>query len=447
MLSDLRYALRMMTKSSGVTLLAVLAMALGIGANTAIFSVVNAVLLRRLPYRDPDRLCMVWMDNRRLGLKEDLTSYPNYQDWRQNQAFEVDPGFRTDRLLTLQVAFSGATYPQGPQAAAAFDQLIGRLRAMPGVEGAAAISDIFLSTTPNSGNFTVEGAAVIPLEQQIEATDDVVTPEYFQVMGVPLQEGRWFNRQDGAQALKVAIVNETMARRFWPAGNPVGKRFKFGQPDSTAPWLTVVGVAGDMRRQGLHIGARAETFQPLAQRPRRALNLVVRAKADPFALAANARAAIREMDRSAPIAGVTTIERLIGESTAQRRFQMLLLGLFAALALAIAAIGVYGLNYYHVTQRTQEIGVRMALGAQRRDVIRLILGQGLRLVSAGVALGLVAALALGRLIESLLFGTRPVDLGTFAAVLVVIGVLGLVASYLPARRATKVDPMVALRYE
>jgi putative ABC transport system permease protein len=318
---------------------------------------------------------------------------------------------------------------------------------MPPVEGAGAISDIFLSATPNSGNFTVEGAPVIPLEQQIEATVDAVTPEYFQVLGGALKEGRWFTAQDGPESLRVAIINETMARRFWPEGSPVGRRFKFGKPDSKSPWLTVVGVAGDMRRRGLHVGARAETFLPLAQRPRRGMNVVVRTEGDPLAVAASVRAAVRELDPNAPISGLTTVERLLGESTAQRRFQMLLLALFSALALTLAAIGVYGLNYYYVTQRTQEIGVRMALGAQQQDLIRLVVGQGARLVGAGVVVGLGAALALGRVIESLLFATAPQDLGTFAAVVAVIGAFGLLASYLPARRATRVDPMVVLRYE
>jgi putative ABC transport system permease protein len=202
-----------------------------------------------------------------------------------------------------------------------------------------------------------------------------------------------------------------------------------------------------MRRQGLQKAARSETFQPLAQRPRRGLNLVLRTSGDPLALAAAVRGAIRDMDPYAPLSGVTTMERLIGESVSQRRFQMLLLALFATLALALAAIGVYGLNYYYVTQRTQEIGVRMALGAERADVIRLVVGQGLRLVAGGLALGLVASLALTRVMESLLFGVRGTDLVTFTGVVVAMGLCGLLASYLPARRAAKVDPMEALRYE
>ena len=359
----------------------------------------------------------------------------------------VDPGFRTERLLTLQLGVSRTKFPEGPQVAAFYEQFLERVRGLPGVQSAAAISDIFLSKTPNSGGFTVEGAPVVPLEQQIEATIDVTTPEYFATMGVPLKDGRFFTPQDGREAPPLVIINETMARRFWPEGSPVGKRFKFGGPESKAPWVTVVGVVGDMRRQGLEIGARSETFFAMAQRPRRGMNLVVRTAGDPLALAAAVRGVIREMDSDAPVSGVTTIGRLIGESMAQRRFQMLLLGLFAGLALALAAIGIYGLNYHFVTQRTQEIGVRMALGAERADVIRLVVVQSLRLLAGGLMLGLVAALALTRVMESLLFGVRATDLVTFTGVVVAMGLFGLLASYLPARRAARVDPMEALRYE
>jgi len=359
----------------------------------------------------------------------------------------VDPGFRTDRVLTMQVSVSQTRFPESSQVAALFDQLLDRVRVLPGVESAGVISTIFLSKTPNSAGFTIEGAPVVPLEQRIEATIDAVTPDFFRTLGVPLEDGRLFTAQDGAQSLPVVIINRTMARRFWPEGSAVGKRFKFGRPQSTAPWLTVAGVVGDMRRQGLQTGARSETFFALPQRPRRGMHLVVRTAGDPLGLAAAVRAEIRALDRDAPVSGVTTLERQIGQSVAQRRFEMMLLGLFAALALALAATGIYGLNYYYVVQRTQEIGVRMALGAGRGDVLRLVVGQGARPVAAGASVGLLAALGLTRLMESLLFGVRATDPVAFAAAAVAIALLGLAASWLPARRATKVDPAVALRYE
>ncbi len=362
----------------------------------------------------------------------------------------VDPGFQPQRVLTMRLISPRSKYPQGPQVAALFQQLLQRIGAMPGVQSAAAVSDIFLSKTPNSGDFTIEGRPPKPLTEQIEATIDVISPNYFAAMGVPLRHGRWFTDQDGRDTPRVVIINETMARWFWPDEDPIGKRFTFGGPQSQR-WMTIVGVAGDMRRQGLDRPARAETFVPHAQNPRGLMTLVVRGApsgpADALALAAGVRAEIRAVDKDLPIFDVSTLDRQIGESVAQRRVNTLLLGLFAGLALVLAAVGVYGVVAYAVTQRTHEIGVRMALGAAPDDVLRMVLRHGALLAGTGVTAGLVASLALTRLMTGLLYGVSATDPGVFAAVALGLATVSLLAAWIPARRATRVDPMVALRYE
>jgi len=359
----------------------------------------------------------------------------------------VDPGYRAERVLTMRLAVSQTKYPQGPQVAQFYAQLVERLRATPGVEDVGAISDIFLSITPNSGSFTVEGKPVIPLEQQIEATRDAVTPEYFQTLRVPLIRGRYFTWHDGPDASPVVIINETMARGFWPGEDPIGKRFKFGGLDSRAPWLTIAGVVGDMRRQGLDRGSRAETFLPVTLQPRRGMDLVIRTAGDPLALAATIQSVIRSVDKDSPLFDITTLEARIGESISQRRFQTVLLGLFSVLALVLAAIGIYGVMYQFVSQRTHEFGVRVALGAQRRDVIGMVLRQAIVMAGAGVLLGILGALVLTRAMSTMLFGVSPADLLTFTVVPLLLGAVALAASYIPARRSTKIDPLVALRYE
>jgi len=245
----------------------------------------------------------------------------------------------------------------------------------------------------------------------------------------------------------VAIINETMARRFWPNEDPIGKRFTFGDPRPDSSWLRIVGVVADMRRRGLDSLARCETFEPLSQRPSRGMNLVIRTAGDPLKLAQGVRAEVRAMDRDTPVINVTTIERLLGESMAERRFQTTLLGLFSTVALALAAIGIYGLMYHSVARRTHEIGVRIALGASARDVLALVVREGLLLAAVGVAAGLAGSFALTRALAGLLFGVTATDPVTFAGVAGMLLMVALAASLIPARRATRVDPMVALRYE
>jgi putative ABC transport system permease protein len=269
-------------------------------------------------------------------------------------------------------------------------------------------------------------------------------------MGIPLVKGRYFDARDTAEAPGVAIVSEALARKYWPGEDPVGKRITFERAaDGQTPrWREVVGVVGHVRSEGLEGESRGQYYAPYAQRSGSTdLFLVVRTDADPASLAPAVRGAVAGVDRDLPVYRVTTMEKLVAESLAQRRFSMFLFGVFAALALVLAVVGLYGVMSYGVAQRTHEIGLRMALGAQGRDVLRMVVGQGMWLVGAGLVLGLVGAFLLTRLMSSLLFGVSAADPLTYAGIALLLGAVALLASYIPARRATKVDPMEALRYE
>jgi putative ABC transport system permease protein len=264
-------------------------------------------------------------------------------------------------------------------------------------------------------------------------------------MGVPLKQGREFNERDtGAE--KVVIINEGMARSFWPDGDAIGKRIKVGPPQNE-PWLTIVGVAGDVRNIGLEAEARLATYEPHAQRPGSSMTLAIRVEADPLSLSAAVRGELRAMEKDLLIRALGTMDERILLSVAPRRFNMTLLVVFAALALLLAAVGVYGVISYTVTQRTHEIGVRMALGAQSGAVLKLIVGQGLKLALIGVAIGLAAAFALTRWMEDLLFDVSPADSWTYGVVAALLLLVAFFACWVPARRAANVDPMVALRQE
>jgi putative ABC transport system permease protein len=357
----------------------------------------------------------------------------------------VDLGFRPDHLLTMQYALPGAKYPT-PQARSAFHAaVLERTRQLPGVEGAALISDIFLSATPNSTTMTIDGREMTPEEQNIEVPIDAVSPDYFKVMGIRLLRGRTFTAADNLEAPQVVIVNENMARRFWPNEDAVGKRFRYGGAQSTAPLMTVVGVVADMRRTGFDTPVRYETFRPHTQRVTGVLTLVVRTKGDPLAMVAPVRAQLRSVDPEQPVFEIASMDQLLGSMVAQRRFSMALLGSFAALALALGVVGVYGVTSYLVAQRTREVGVRLALGAQPNQVVGMVVRQGMVVAAIGLALGLVGALVAGRFMTGLLYGVGPFDLATLAAVTTVIGLATLVANWVPALRAAHVDPLTALR--
>jgi putative ABC transport system permease protein len=362
--------------------------------------------------------------------------------WRLQQ---VDPGFRPDHLLTMRLSLSGSNYATGAQAVSFFERLQGRLAALPGVVSASATTGVMLPKLANSAGFTIEGRPRDPNEQGLELPIDTVQPNYFQTMGVQLLKGRTFTSQDTRESPRVTIVNETFARRYFPDEDPIGKRFTFGRPGPNTRWITIVGVVRDTKRQGVEQPIRIESWMPLAQRPSGSMELLLRTTGDPLLLSNAVREAVWSIDRDLPIPIIRTMEQVMSERVAQRRLNMLLLGLFALVALILAAVGIYGVMSYTVTQRTHEIGIRMALGAQSGDVIGLVLKQGIALTLVGVAFGLIATFMLTRLMASLLFGVSARDPITFAAIAALLTGVALLACWIPARRATEVDPMVALR--
>ncbi len=362
------------------------------------------------------------------------------------QQFEL--GFNPENLLTMRVQLPGSKYRENKQVMNFYQQLMERLEAVPGVQSAGAISSVFLTDTPNSTNFTIEGRPVPVGAESIEVPLDAVTTSYFKVMGIPLIEGREFDEHDVPASPPVAIINQTFARRFFPNEDPIGKRYLYGSPGpDNHSWITIVGVVGDMRRTGFDRPVRPETFLPQDQNPDSGLTIVARTNGDPAALAGALRNEVWAIDRDQSVYDVKTMRAVLSEMLSQRRFNMLLLGIFAAVALTLAAVGIYGVMSYAVAERTHEIGLRMALGAQAGDVLGLIVRQGMLLAVTGLVVGLVASFALTRLMTSLLYGVSATDPLTFIAIPVVLTGVALGACLVPARRAIKVDPMVALRYE
>jgi putative ABC transport system permease protein len=357
----------------------------------------------------------------------------------------MDTGFRTANLMTMRVNASRTSYPQQPQLRQFYDQVLQRVRAIPGVTSAAIVTDLFLSNTPNSGTFTLEDRPPFPPSEQIEATTDTVSPGFFETMQVPLVSGRFPDAQDRDGGVRGVAINETFAKRYWPDQNPVGKHMVFGTPGERNPWMTIVGVVGDMRRRGLHRDARLEAFFSTTMNVGRNMQLIVATDSNPIALAPAVRAAIRALDASSPVTAISSVEAQIGESLAMRRFQAWLLALFSLLAVLLAAVGIFGLMAQVVTRRTPEIGVRMALGATPQNVLALVVRQGVLLAAAGTLAGIGGALVLARGLQSLLFGVGAADPLSYAAAAVVMAISVLLACALPAWRAARVDPTVALR--
>jgi putative ABC transport system permease protein len=361
------------------------------------------------------------------------------------QAFDL--GFNPNNLITMHVQLPGSKYRNEQQAVEFFQRLFKRLESAPGVQAAGGISSIFLSDTPNSTTFTIEGRPPQPDAERVEVPVDGVTSNYFRVMGIPLLKGREFDDRDVIGSTPVAIINETFARRFFADEDPVGKRFVYGNPDPRNPWITIVGVVADTRRTGFEKAVRPETFLPQYQNPDTALTIVARTASDPAGFANTLRGEVWAVDKDQAVYDIKTMDQTLSEMTSRRRFTMTLLGVLAGAALILAAMGIYGVISYSVTQRTHEIGIRLAMGAQTSDVLRLIVGQAARLAFEGVSVGLVASFSLTRFMSSLLYGVSATDPLTFAAISLVLTGVALGASYVPARRAMRVDPIVALRYE
>jgi putative ABC transport system permease protein len=355
----------------------------------------------------------------------------------------VDPGFRPERTLVMELS-SPTTFDALAQRADLYQRVLEQIQAVPGVESAGIIGDLFISNSREQ-LLTVDGDKGM-VSERLRLGRDEVSADFFKTLGTPLLRGRFFSIGDGPDAPPVAIINEAMARRSWPGRDPVGRRFKLGPLDSDRPWYTVVGVVGDMRRQGLERDPFPQVFESLAQNAPRSVDFFIRASTEePVALAGALQAAVRRVEKNAPIYGMATLEQQLGAYLTQRRFQTSLLTGFAIVALLMAAVGIYGLIQYSIATRTREIGLRMAIGAQAGDIFRMMIGEGLRLSLTGLALGLMGAWWLGRAVSSLLFGVTASDPLTFAAVSLLLTAVATAACYFPARRAMKVDPMVALR--
>ena len=364
--------------------------------------------------------------------------------WRLQQ---VDPGFNPDKALTVSVALPKTKYPEESQQVAFFQQLIERAGALPGVQAAGAGHVIPLSDNDFVLAFEIDGRPPLPPGASQSTNYYSVSAGYFKAMGIPLRRGRLFTERDTKDSPRVALINETMATKMFPYEDPIGKRITFDNRDKNPGWFEIVGIVGDVKQYGLDEATTMQTYEPYTQQTFSYMTLVVRTTGDPANLSTAIRSEILKLDKDQPAGNVKTLSEFFSTSIAQQRFSMVLLGVFAAVALVLAAVGIYGVLSYAVTQRTHEIGIRMALGAGRRDVLRLVVGQGMLLTMIGVAGGVIAALALTRLMASLLFGVTATDAVTFASVASVLVAVALLACYVPARRATKVDPLVALRYE
>jgi putative ABC transport system permease protein len=372
----------------------------------------------------------------------------------------VDRGLNTDQVLTMQVLLPKAKYTGDRQVASFYEQVLHRVQTLPGVESASAINYPPLGLISPTVSFIIEGRPPHTPEEAPVARYAVISPEYFRTVGIPLLAGRQFTEQDADETRGVVVISASMAHRFWPNEDPVGKQIRPQFPDMSAYWfpesnnlsLAIVGVVGDVKDDGI-MGVPQEEinlpqiYLPYLQNPSSIMHLMVRTPADPMRWADAVRGEVYAVDKDQPVFDVKTMDEVVAESFSRPRILMLLLGAFAALALVLAVAGVYGVMSYSITQRTHEIGIRMALGAGQREILKLIVRQGMILTLTGLAVGLIGAFAVTRVMSSLLYGVGATDPITFMGVSVLLTGVAFVACYLPARKATKVDPMIALRYE
>jgi len=360
----------------------------------------------------------------------------------------VKPGFNPENLLTVDLVLPSAKYAENQQVTNFYDQLLQRLAQQPGIQAATVTSALPLGGGGDILAFFVERRTRTSADRVPDAETRTVSPDYFRALQIPLRGGRLLEERDNQDAPRAVVVSETLARKYFPGEDPLGKRLTFGDPQSPdVQWQTIVGIVGDVRQSGLDEEPYAQIYRSYRQSPRRALTVVVRTASEPNRMINDLRSQIWSLDREQPLYNIRTAEGVLAEAIARPRFNMLLITILAGVALVLAAVGIYSVISYTVTQRTHEIGIRMALGARPLDVFKMVLQQGLWLALAGVGSGIVAAFAVTRLLASLLYGVRPTDAVTFAGVSALLTAIVLLACYIPARRATRVDPMVALRYE
>jgi putative ABC transport system permease protein len=364
---------------------------------------------------------------------------------------DVPPGFQVDHLLVADIPLSQTAYAKPEQRYQFFDRLVERAKELPGVRSAGAASFLPVSGGGSIIHFNITGHPPKTPHDYVAAGYRAVTPNYLETLGVPLLQGRLLTPADNEKAPAVVVINASMAKTNFAGENPLGKRIQLGAtPDKDVPTMEIVGVVGDVR-PGLGVDPQTEMYLPYRQSdlvlPVFQLSFVLRTAADPQLQAPALRTALREIDPDQPLVKVRTMEDNMAATVAQPRFRTWLIAIFAAVALVLAAIGVYGVMSYTVTQRTSEIGIRVTLGAQPEDVFKIVVGQGLRVALAGVGVGIVAALAMTRVLQSFLYDVSAYDPPTFFGVAILLAIVAVAASFFPARRATLVDPMVALRYE
>ncbi len=360
---------------------------------------------------------------------------------------QVNPGFNPQGLLTLQLSLPATKYSEAPQRANFYKQVISDVRSLPGVQSVGAISVLPLSGGGSSGSFRIEGRDIPQGQSMPHGARWAATPDYFKTMGIPLIRGRYFEERDTAESLPVAVIDQSLAQKYWPNEDPVGKRISFeGTPDKRI-WREIVGIVGHVKHTDLEGESRAQYYMPHQQRPQAGMALVIRTPNDPNALSGSVRGVIKTADGDLPVFRVRTMDQFVADSMTQRKFALLLICVFACLALLLSAIGLYGVMAYSVTQRTHELGLRMALGAQASDVLKLVVKQGMLLAVVGLGLGVVGAIFLSRLMKTMLFNVSATDPLVFVGIALTLAAVALLACFVPARRATKVDPMVALRYE
>ena len=361
-----------------------------------------------------------------------------------DKLLKVNVGFRPEQLLTLEYRLPRTKYKEPAAQWNFHHQLVEQLQQVPGVQSASLVRGLPFSGNGGTSAIVLPDREPPPKGQEPEVMFNTAMPNYFETIGIPLLKGRFFGNEDQANTPAVVVINQTMAQRFWPNQDPLGKQVKLAQDGSTA---TVVGVVGDAKHYWLEEEQKPQMYDTYSQDPGLFATVVVRTNVEPLSLAEPVRQALWRVDADQPMWKIRTVEFLVKRSTADRRFLMALMGIFAVLALVLTIIGLYGVISYLVNQRTQEIGIRMALGAQMRDIMRMVLKQGMVLVLSGVGLGLAAAWLLTRLMSRLLYQVSATDPLTFVAISFLLVTVALLACYLPARRATKVDPLVALRYE